>query len=447
MGFVDSQGSSTSLGAPSPVAVGEEIAAKYRVERILGRGAMGLVVAARHLQLDQVVAIKLLHTEAAADEIAVERFEREARAAARLRSDHVARVLDVGRMARGTPYMVMEYLEGADLAEVLETRGAMSAPMACGYVVEACDAVAEAHARGIVHRDLKPENLYLTTRVGGGSMVKVLDFGISKLMTEKQSRLTQTRAVVGSPLYMAPEQLRSSKLASPRSDVWSLGVVLYELLTRRWPFEADSLPDLCLKVAREEPQPLDSVRADLPPGLGAIVLRCLEKDPEARYADAGELARALEPFLEPASKDVAIGIRTVSRSLVATRSAVTTQSRRADRPSRRWVPFAVAGAATIGALAVLLGRSASSPQPLSVAAVEGALTSSTLASLAPPSAVLAPAAPAPSAPSTSSVPGPVTTRNHALVPLRGPSSVTHPAPKSVPAPAFTQPVDDIPAFR
>ncbi|HEY6464077.1 MAG TPA: serine/threonine-protein kinase, partial [Polyangiaceae bacterium] len=386
MGFVDSQGSSTSLKASSPVAVGEEIAAKYRVERILGRGAMGLVVAARHVQLDQVVAIKLLHMEAGADEVAVERFEREARAAARLRSDHVARVLDVGRMPRGTPYMVMEYLEGADLAEVLETRGAMTAAMACGYVVEACDAVADAHARGIVHRDLKPENLYLTTRVGGGSMVKVLDFGISKLMTEKQGALTQTRAVVGSPLYMAPEQLRSSRLASPRSDVWSLGVVLFELLTRRWPFEADSLPDLCIKVAREAPQPLESLRADLPPGLDAVVLRCLEKDPEARFADAGELARALEPFLEPASKDVAIGIRRVGRSLLATRSAgATTQATKPGRSSRGWIPLAAMGVATLGALAVLLAHDAGKPQPLSVAAVEGALTSSTLASLAQPS--------------------------------------------------------------
>ena len=332
------------------VAPGDLLAGKYRVERMLGRGAMGVVVAARHIQLEQIVAIKLLAPEAMEDEVAIERFLREARAAAKLRSDHVARVLDVGRLDDRAPYMVMEYLDGADLGEVLDLEGPFSPEIACEYIVQACDAVAEAHARGIVHRDLKPENLYLTTRVGGAWMVKVLDFGLSKVLTEKQGALTQTRAVMGSPLYMAPEQLRSSRSASPPSDVWALGVVLFELLTRCWPFEAESLPELCLKVTREPPRALHEVRGDVPAGLVAVVERCLEKEPEARYPDAAALAVALEPFLSPASRPLVARSRSIAQSLVETQAADAGKTHPGARPSRRptWIALAVALAAAGG---------------------------------------------------------------------------------------------------
>jgi hypothetical protein len=287
---------SASLGTTRKVEVGEVLDGKYSVERVLGHGGMGVVVAARHLQLDQLVAIKLVLPEATPNDVLVARFLREARSAAKLRSEHVVRVLDVACLPDGAPYIVMEYLEGADLAAVLDDEGPLGMADACNYMLQACHAIAEAHHLGIVHRDLKPENIFRTTRMGGASLIKVLDFGISKVMTSDLGALTQTRAVLGSPVYMAPEQLRSSRRADPRSDVWALGVVLYELLTRRCPFEADSLPDLCLKVTREPPRPLDELRDDLPAELVQVIARCLEKDADRRFADAGELADALEPF-------------------------------------------------------------------------------------------------------------------------------------------------------
>jgi len=277
------------------VTIGEIVADKYRVERLIGEGGMGVVVAATHLQLDTVVALKLLPESSTSDPVLVERFVREARAAAKLRSDHVTKVLDVGKLQSGAPFMVMEYLEGANLADVLAAGGRLEPAVACDYVLQACEAVAEAHAHGIVHRDLKPENLYLTTRVGGAGMVKVLDFGVSKT-TAVAGSLTTTKAVVGSPMYMAPEQMRSSRVADPRSDVWALGVVLYELLTERCPFEAESLPELCLKISRDTHRPIFELRPELAPELVAVVDRCLQKDPAQRYANAAELASALEPF-------------------------------------------------------------------------------------------------------------------------------------------------------
>jgi tRNA A-37 threonylcarbamoyl transferase component Bud32 len=426
--------------AVTSVVTGDVIAGKYRVERVLGRGAMGVVVAARHQQLDQVVAIKILARDAAEDGVAVERFLREARATARLRSEHVARVLDVGQLPDGVPYIVMEHLEGSDLGELLEMTGALPPWKACEYVVQACDAVAEAHARGIVHRDLKPENLYLTTRVGGDAMVKVLDFGISKVMSGKQGALTQTRAVVGSPLYMSPEQLRSSKEASPRSDVWALGVVLYELMTRRWPFEAESLPDLCIKVAREQARPVTEHRADLPPGLADVIARCLAKDPADRYPDAASLAQALGPFLRPEARDVVRGIRAVAGSLTETLSASPGLApvRRGTRTRAAALVLAVVLG---GGLAAEFRRGAA--QPFSLAAVEAALTSSDLARVAEPTA--GPAAdPAPfPLPANSISPPPAAKPPPAVRPPR--SVAVQPArARSVALPTA---VDDIPAFR
>ncbi len=280
----------------APVRPGDLLAGKYRVERVLGVGGMGVVVAARHEQLEQSVAIKFIREEALATTDAAERFLREARAAVKLKSEHVAKVLDVGKLDSGAPYMVMELLEGSDLADVLATRGAMSVEMAAWLVLQACEAVAEAHACGIVHRDLKPQNLFLTQTVGGAPKLKVLDFGVSKAIgrtSEGMGALTATRTMLGSPLYMAPEQMRSSRDVDARIDVWALGVVLFELLTRRWPFEADTMPELCLKVVSEPPLSLATLRPDVPAEFLAVVARCLEKDPNARFANAAELATAL----------------------------------------------------------------------------------------------------------------------------------------------------------
>jgi serine/threonine-protein kinase len=208
-------------------------------------------------------------------------------------------VIDVGKLDSGAPYMVMEFLDGDDLARVLEERGPMTPDAAVQLVLQACDAVAEAHAAGIVHRDLKPENLFLTKTLAGRPKVKVLDFGVSKssgMTTGGQGALTRTRSMLGSPLYMSPEQMRSAKDVDARADVWALGVVLFQLLTCRWPFEAQNMPELCLKVVTEPPQSIASLRSDLAPGLVAVIERCLEKNPASRYADAAALAEALEPF-------------------------------------------------------------------------------------------------------------------------------------------------------
>jgi serine/threonine protein kinase len=291
-----------------PVRVGDLLAGKYRVERVLGAGGMGIVVAARHEELDQLVAIKFVRDEALDNEEGVQRFLREARAAVKLKSEHVARVLDVGKLESGAPYMVMEFLEGSDLGKLLDENGPVSLDCAADWILQACEAVAEAHASGIVHRDLKPENLFLTRSVGGGSKVKVLDFGVSKAVrgsSGELSGLTRTRAMLGSPLYMAPEQMRSSRDVNSSADVWALGVVLFQLLTDRFPFEADTMPELCLKVVTDAPMSLAALRPDVPADVVAVIERCLEKDPTRRFADAAELASALEPFVRPASRVLA----------------------------------------------------------------------------------------------------------------------------------------------
>ena len=279
----------------APVAVGEILAGKYRVERVLGVGGMGVVVAATHLQLDQLVALKFLLPEALAKPSAVGRFEREARAAVRLRSEHVARVIDVGKLDDGAPYIVMEYLEGSDLGHRVESP--RSVDECINYLLQACEAVAEAHSLGIIHRDLKPQNLFLTSRVDGMPLVKVLDFGISKVAQgPEELSLTKTTDVIGSPNYMSPEQLRAARLADARSDIWALGAILYELLSGTVPFEAETLTQLCAMVVSDPPRPLKELRADIPQDLVAVIERCLEKDPARRFQSVGELAEALEAF-------------------------------------------------------------------------------------------------------------------------------------------------------
>jgi serine/threonine-protein kinase len=291
--------------AAIPVAEGEIVAGKYRVERVLGRGGMGVVVAAEHLRLSQRVAIKFLLSTAGPE--AVKRFEREARAAVRLKSDHVARVLDVGELPTGAPYMVMEYLDGDDLSKIVRERGPLAVADAVDYLLQACEAVAEAHALGIVHRDLKPANLFVTTGADRSVVVKVLDFGISKQLGDAPGvhgdvALTQTASILGSPLYMSPEQLRSTRSVDFRTDIWSLGTILYQLLAGRVPFNATALPDLVLMVAGEAPPPLGEFRAGVPPPLEAAIRRCLEKDPAQRFQTVSDLAWAIAPFGSPSAQ-------------------------------------------------------------------------------------------------------------------------------------------------
>jgi len=280
----------------APVQEGELVSGKYRIGRVLGEGGMGVVVAALHVELDQQVALKFLRPSVAASASAVARFTREARAAAKIRSEHVARVLDVGAI-EASPYMVMEYLEGEDLSEALERRGPLPVDEGIGYVLQACEAIAEAHALGIVHRDLKPANLYLARRPTGKSLVKVLDFGISKIASSGlDPRLTSTSEVFGSPPYMPPEQLTSAANVDVRSDIWSLGVTLFELLTNRRPFFQEFGPELIAAILTSSPTPPRVYRADLPEALEQAILRCLNRDSTQRFQHIAAFAAAIAPF-------------------------------------------------------------------------------------------------------------------------------------------------------
>jgi serine/threonine protein kinase len=289
---------------------GRVVAGKYRIDGVLGEGGMGVVVAATHEQLDQRFALKFLLPVLAKQPELVQRFMREARAAAKIQSEHVARVMDVG-LHQGAPFMVMEYLEGADLAQLLADRGPVPPGDAVGYLLEAGEAIAEAHALGIVHRDLKPANLFLANRPNGKPIIKVLDFGISKASTGNDTKLTGGSGIVGSPSYMSPEQLVAASSVDARSDIWSLGVVLYEMLSSKLPFNASTMPELVGVILQKAPEPLAMVRPDLPPALVAVVGRCLEKEPGRRYANVAQLADALLPFAPPSSQPLVERIRHV----------------------------------------------------------------------------------------------------------------------------------------
>jgi serine/threonine-protein kinase len=279
-----------------PIRVGDLLAGKYAVERLLGEGGMAFVFVARHVELDERVAIKVLRAEVAQNPDSVKRFLREAKAAAKIRSEHVARVSDVGRLDTGLPYLVMEYLEGCDLEELSARRGRLEIEEAIVYVLEACEAIAEAHAIGLVHRDLKPANLFLTTRADGSECVKVLDFGISKFTEGGASIAITQQGMLGSPVYMSPEQIRSAKDVDTRADIWSLGVILYELLAQSPPFVAPNLTKLVMKVVYEPAASLRGQRDDVSEELELAIAGCLEKDRDRRHADVAAFAESLLPF-------------------------------------------------------------------------------------------------------------------------------------------------------
>jgi serine/threonine protein kinase len=289
-------------GASFIPAIGEVIVEKYRVDSVVGSGGMGIVLCATHLGLGQRVAIKVL-TVSDEDERrheARERFLREGRATAALVSDHVVRVYDVGTLENGAPFMVMELLRGQDLARALLQKGPLSIERACDCVRQAAEAIACAHAQGIVHRDLKPSNLFLTQRSDGTPLVKVLDFGISKttgLEPERiTSNLTAERSVLGTPFYMSPEQVRDAKAVDYRTDIWSLGLILHELLSGSPAFEGTTLPGVCAAIAADPPAALRLKRPEVPLQVEAIVLKCLEKDPAKRFQSARELIAMLSPW-------------------------------------------------------------------------------------------------------------------------------------------------------
>ena len=278
--------------ADAGVSVGQVFQGKYRVDAILGHGGMGVVAECTHLALNERVAIKMLRQDVLLDQDAVYRFLREAQAAVKLKSEYVARVSDVGTFENGVPYMVMEFLEGHDLGDLLKQRGVLPVQWAVELILQTAEALAEAHSLNIVHRDVKPTNLFVTWRPDGTTLIKVLDFGISKSPLGTDMQLTQTQSLLGTPAYMSPEQMRSARLVDTRTDIWSLGTVFYEVLEGRRPFEAESFSEMCVKVAVDPPAPM----VNTPPGLQQVIMRCLAKSPEQRYASMAELGRDLVPY-------------------------------------------------------------------------------------------------------------------------------------------------------
>jgi serine/threonine-protein kinase len=402
---------------------GRIVAGKYRIERRLGAGGMGYVVAAIHLQLGRRVALKFLH-EHRRDPRDVERFLREARAAAVLRSEHVAQVLDVDTDA-GEPFIVLEYLEGVDLRELHRREGILRPDRAVSLALQASLGVAEAHDAGIVHRDLKPTNLFATTRADGSTLVKVLDFGISKWRggpalgaSNAAESLTEEGQLVGSPRYMSPEQITSSRSVDVRSDVWSLGVVLYELLTGRLPFAAESHSEWIRKILTETPASPIHVRPDVPLELSVVVMRCLAKDPSLRFADARALAQALRAIIETETQ-AASGSVTAS-AVFPTATLDGTMKPQTHAAGVRWARLAIVWAvgtvvmALVAAGVTLFGARRSSPSPaasLGLPSAAPTASASEAASAAPPGTDSAlpssqPAAPSgqPFAPATARAP-------------------------------------------
>jgi len=291
-----------ALTNDAPVHPGDVLGGKYRVERVLGSGGMGVVVAAVHVELGQRVALKFVLPHALGDGEVASRFLREARAAVKIDSEHVARVLDVGRLESQAPFMVMEYLEGHDLS--LHARGAsLPIEQAVDFILQACSGMAVAHSVGIVHRDLKPANLFVTTRPDGSELLKVLDFGISKMsVLDAPVSLTNTSAMMGSPLYMSPEQAQNARDVDGRTDIWSLGVILYELITGLPPFPGETLGEVLSRLMTEDPQPMTPLRPEVPAGLELAIRRALEKPRERRFANIGELTAALVEFAPVGSR-------------------------------------------------------------------------------------------------------------------------------------------------
>lgn len=281
------------------LAPGDVVLGKYRVERVIGQGGMGMVVAARHTALGELFAIKLmLNADGPAGQQAFDRFLREARICASLKGEHVVKVQDVGELEDGRPYMVMEYLEGQDLGSVIEKRGPQSVANSAAIVLQACEALSEAHHLGIIHRDVKPPNMFLVRNHSGKVRLKLLDFGISKRVHADTKALTATGAMMGSPLYMSPEQLTDPRAVGPQTDIWAMGVVLYELVTGKVPFDGEMIFQVIQEILNKTPALPSEVRPGLPVEVDKIVVKALRKDPAQRYATIQEFARDVRQLLQ-----------------------------------------------------------------------------------------------------------------------------------------------------
>ncbi|MBX3209751.1 MAG: protein kinase [Labilithrix sp.] len=430
------------------VKPGDVLGGKYKVERILGAGGMGVVVAAKHVDLGQRVALKFMLKEAMADPSHAERFLREAKSAVQLKSLHTARVLDVGRLKNDEPFMVMEYLDGRDLDAELQARGPLPPHVAVDYILQASEALAEAHGLGMIHRDVKLKNMFLTAGVDGRPLVKMLDFGLAKTLgSHGDVSLTATNSVFGSPQYMSPEQMRSAKDVDVRSDIWSIGVCLYELLTGRVPFDAQGVAEICAMVLKDPvPAPSQFVQG-LPVDLEAAVLRCLEKDVTRRFQSVAELAFALQSYApdEASARRILHVMQTVQKADHATivtsgpsdleGGAKTMNAWDSGQPARKPAPFltrpqlvgAFVGVALLGIVGA--GGITLAVRKRSARAVPTALVAESPAPSAatdpPSSATGAPgASPVPEPPSAPDAPAADSSEPHAAAASSGPSSPT-----------------------
>ena len=390
----------------TPVKVGDVVAEKYSVERIVAAGGNGIVVEARHRVLLERCAIKFLLPGALEQPMARERFVREAQALARLKSDHIVRIFDVGELPDGTPYMVMEYLEGADLETLVRRRGALPADEAALYVLQVCAALADAHALGIVHRDLKPANVVVTQTADGTPRVKLIDFGVSKVMRDARGLSplkTGDGTLIGTPLFMAPEQVYGGEVGTA-SDVWAVGVLLYHLMTGALPFQEEATVMSLAHILGRPPKPIGSHGVAVPPDMEQLVLACLEKNAAARPESVAEIADRLAPFAaegQPISRHVRrvldsipearpslVGAPPVSKMAVtlaaptrdSTMPASTTTSEAPARP--RWVPWAAIGAAF--ALSVTVALLVMRGPPARPVAASDAVSVTPAATLPPP---------------------------------------------------------------
>lgn len=344
-----------AIDRETPVTIGRVFADKYRVDGLLGNGGMGVVFAATHLQLETRVAIKLLRADVSRTDTAAARLLREARATARINSENVARILDIGTVDWSGLYVVMEYLDGDDLAAVMQKQPRWAPDQAVRCLLQACEGVRAAHALGIVHRDLKPSNLFVTRNSSGAPRIKVLDFGLSKLIdpetgspivTRGGGQLTLPDSMLGSPAYTSPEQLTDPRAVDGRTDIWSLGVILFELLAGQRPFEAKTLPELSKLILNGRAASLRERRPDLPAGLEAVVQRCLQRAPTDRYPDVGALMKDLAPFARP------------------TDAEPPSHPPPAPAPTKGWRRWTAVGAGlvlTLGVLAVVVGRFGRAP--------------------------------------------------------------------------------------
>ncbi len=441
---------------------GDVIADRYRVERVIGAGGMGAVVAAKHIALGDDVALKFLHPQLLEDASFIARFVREARVTARIKDEHVVRVFDVGTTAQNIPFLAMELLDGEDLGSIA-ARGPMPVELAVDCFLQACLGLLRAHKAGVVHRDVKPSNLWLTRKADGAPLVKVLDFGISKGAdgTEGDHRLTDTQSVFGSPSYMSPEQVRSARNVDARTDVWALGVVLFELLTGGLPFRGETAPALLAAIVVDPPVPLRKVRADAPAELEEAIIGLLQKTPGER-ASIEDTARRVRPFASPvgqAAADLITRSQMMAASTVPVSSAlrissptamgdtlpqlVTSTTQAPVRKSGRGWLFVGAGVVVAGAIGLLAivrhGASAEAPAESPASAARSVAPAEPIAPAAPPAKTTEPMETTSEVPAESSTkPATPTAPTHGAPPRA--SAAKHPpspAPSATPTPSET----------